>query len=135
MSLSKARITLVSVFLLFFVIQISAIIVVFCKGEIYSHEMLKILLRLLVIYSVHFAVIFGGIFGQHVSGGHQAPKYAFSIALFLSIIWNCLLCWRPLFFCFSINDTSASLLDYMNNVGSSSSILVAGALSFFFARR
>lgn len=135
MSLTRARIILVSVFLIFFVIQISSIIFVFCKGEIYAHEMLKILLRLLVIYSVHFAIIVGGIFGQHASGELQAPRYAFWIALFLSVIWNGLLCWRPIFFCWSINDTSANLLDYMNNVGSYSSFLIAGALSFFFAKR
>ncbi|HLG12944.1 MAG TPA: hypothetical protein VJH03_00250 [Blastocatellia bacterium] len=135
MRTTRARLILVSVFLVFFVLMIGAIFVPFQKGEIYSESMLTLLKKLLAVYSVHLAVIFGGIFGQWKSGIDKVPTLPFWIGLVLVFIWNALLAWRFLVFCFSEKDTVGALSAYLDTVVPATSFLVAGALSFFFAKR
>jgi hypothetical protein len=141
MTITKARNVLVAIFLASLVIQIGAVILTYTEGAIASKDLSTLLLKLLAVYSVHLAVIFGGIFAQQQDGQPvQTPTTAFWVAVVVAAIWNVLLIWRSIAFCaaafnINLNDNVLSLSTYIDDVSKAGSFLVAGALAFFFTKR
>jgi hypothetical protein len=134
MSLNQARNIIFGIFLFFFLIQIASIVIVFIGDKIYSDEMINTLLKFLTIYSVHFAVIFGAVFGQRQFRNRRVPKNVFWFALILISLWNIFLAWRSVFFVFDQEDTISDLVKYITTVGQASAFLIAGALTYFFTK-
>jgi ascorbate-specific PTS system EIIC-type component UlaA len=135
MSITRARVALVTVFLVGFVSQVLAIAATYLKGEILSKELLALLVKILAVYSVPFAVILGSVFGESKGGVRRASAFAFWLAVILAAIWNLLLAWRTLTFSLATEDSVPELSTYLETISSGGSFLVAGALAYFFAKR
>lgn len=144
MSSAHARAWLVWTFIIGLSVQCLAVIVAYLSRAIATPDLVDLLKRLLSIYSIHFAVILGSIFGKSSpapatgdSGGEA--NLAFRVAITLSVLWNLMLIWRTLLFGFDAFDTHSTdrtdfLASYLDAVASASSFLVAGALAFFFRK-
>jgi hypothetical protein len=135
MHVVQARVGIVAVFVLGLVIQAVFVILPFLRGYIDSDDVQALLLKLLDVYSVHLAVVFGGIFGQARSGRISVSRAAFWVAFILAVIWNLLLLWRSLSFGLMSIGTVKDLKEYLEAVASASSFLVAGSLAYFFSER
>lgn len=131
----RARAYLLTVFLTGLLIHSIALIYAYLRPAIYPETLTQLLIKILGIYSIHFAIIFGGIFGQSVTKTQKASKAIFWIAFSLAILWNLLLVWRTVVFSFASEDSSLELSKYLEEVSKASSFLVAGALAFFFANK
>ena len=144
MIFARARTWLVWTFIIGLSIQCLAVIAAFTSRAISTADLIDLLKRLLSIYSIHFAVILGSVFGKSgaVSKAHGAESdaiLAFRVALTLSVLWNLMLIWRTLQFGVHAFDTQSTdrtdlLVSYLEAVASASSFLVAGALAFFFGK-
>lgn len=141
MTVGRARIALVAIFVSGLTAQVAAVILTYSRGTIAYDDLTSLLLKLLAIYSVHLGVIFGGIFAQQKDSGKKAaPTTAFWLAVALGGIWNVLLLWRSLSFgmaAFNPNseDNVDRLASYLQNISTASAFLVTGALAFFFAKK
>ena len=135
MKMTRARGFLLSIFILFFVVAAASIIVPFINREVYSDSMLAMLKKLLTVYSVPFAVIVGGIFGQRKSQLKSVPPFAFWSFLILAVIWNIFVVWRIVWFALAHDDTVGALTAYLDRVVPFCYFLVAVGLSYFFAKR
>ena len=135
MPITRARVALVALFLGGFALQAAAVVYTYTKGEILSKEVLSLLVRLLAVYSVPLAVIFGGVFGQQDGGERRAPSFAFWLAAVLAGVWNVLLAWRTVAFTVAAEDSVPELAEYLEAVSSAGSFLVAGALAYFFTKK
>ena len=141
MTTTRARVVLVGTFLVSLVIQVGVVVATYVEGAIASKDLTSLLLKLLAIYSVHLAVIFGGIFAQTQTTNHvNVPTVSFWIATVVAAIWNLLLLWRSIAFGvagFNVNieDSVLSFATYLDDVSKASSFLVVGALAFFFTKR
>jgi hypothetical protein len=102
----------------------------YLRGEIYADELLSPMSKLIAIYSVPFAVILGGIFGQRRS--KKAQSSVFWVAICLTLIWNLLLAWRSVAFALMKEDSVVELSKYFDAMAIYSSSLIAGLLSYFF---
>lgn len=143
MTMNRARISLVTIFLISLVIQLTAVIFTYSRGAIAYADLATLLLKLMAIYSVHLGLIVGGIFAQYQDGKRRtqsAPTTAFWLAAILISIWNGLLLWRCLSFGVAAlnpdsEDNVDNLSSYLQNISSASSFLVAGSLAFFFTKK
>ena len=143
MTITRARVFLVAIFVGSLAIQLATIIFTYTRGAIAYDDLTNALLKVLAIYSVHLALICGGIFAQYQNGragAETAPAMAFWLAVILVGIWNMLLLWRCLSFGMAaINpdseDNVEKLLTYFQSISSASSFLVAGSLAFFFTKK
>jgi hypothetical protein len=141
MTVTQARAVLVTIFLVGWAVQVVAVILTYSEGAIAYGDLTSLLTKLLAVYSVHFGVIFGGIFAQQQDGNSaRVPATAFYLAVAASLIWNALLAWRSIMFSVaaydpSKDDSSSQLMAYIETIASASSFLVVGALAFFFAKR
>lgn len=133
MTLTKARGILASTFLSGLLIQAVAVIYVYLNNGVKPDTLKALLIKLLTVYSVHLAIILGGIFGQQ--GRNKPTGLAFKIALAVSVIWNLLLVWRSVKFGLSAEDSAKELIEYLGDISSASAFLVAGALTYFFSKQ
>jgi hypothetical protein len=141
MSFVKARMCLVWTFIIGLSTQCLAIIAAFCSRAISTADLIDLLKLLLSIYSIHFAVILGSIFGKSsaMTGTKKVASLPFRMSMSLSVLWNLMLIWRTLQFGINAFDTrstdsTALLVSYLSSVAGASSFLVAGALAFVFGR-
>lgn len=138
MTINKARVFLLVPFLTSLIIHVMAVMTVYHAGAIYRDDLTTLLPKILTIYSVHLAAVFGGIFGQHSRGGEQAPVAAFWIALAVTSLWNLLLVWRSIVFgliAFNIGeDRINDYMAYLDIISASGAFLVVGALAYFFSK-
>ena len=141
MTIARARVSIVAVFLACLVVQAAAVILAYSKDAIAYGDLASLVTKLLAVYSVHLAVIFGGMFAQHSEDEPVlAPPVAFWLALVLAVMLNLLLAWRSVLFTVAAFDSSRDdsvehLMSYIETISSASSFLVAGALTFFFAKK
>jgi len=145
MSYRGARNALVALFVGSLVAQICAVIVTYSKEVIADRDLVNILLKLLAVYGVHLTIMIGGIVArqQDEKGKPQskkAPATAFRVAIALAALWNLLLVWRSVKFGMGAFDENSEdnvdlLTDYIDKIAAGGSFLVAGFLSFFFAKR
>lgn len=145
MTVTRARVVLVSLFLISLIVQAVAIIITYSEEAISNKDLSSLITKLLSVYAVHLAVIFGGIFAQQRNASQKGrsarvPGLAFWLAIVLAVIWNLLLVWRSVVFGMAAFDVSSEdnvghLSNYMDTIASSGSFLVAGALTFFFSKR
>lgn len=141
MTMTRARIVLIAMFVGSLAIQILAVIVTYSKGTIAYDDLTNLLVKLLVIYSVHLGVIFGAIFAQAGREKDKAPpSTAFSVAVILAAMWNLLLVWRSVSFGMAAYDPDSEdnvdqLSSYLQTISSAGSFLVTGALAFFFTKK
>lgn len=120
-------------------IHVLAIFVIFHAGAIYRDDLTSLLPKILAIYSIHFAVMLGGVFGRKDSTrAKQVPAGMFWMALTLILIWNLLLVWRSVSFtlaAFQIGEDKISdYVSYLTTVSSSGAFLIVGALAYFFSK-
>lgn len=132
MTMNRARLGLLGIFLTFLIAQITAFLLVGYK--MWPEDLESLILKLLTIYSVPLTVVLGGIFAQ--LGGHTkkpSPGVVWT-ALILAGVWNGLLLWRSIAFSLASQDSASGLIKYLDAVSSGGSFLVAGALTFFFTK-
>jgi hypothetical protein len=118
--------------------------IAYSEEAISNKDLSSLIIKLLSVYSVHLAVIFGGIFAQQRNVNHKgrsarAAGLAFWLAIVLAVIWNLLLVWRSVMFGMAAFDVSSEdnvgyLSNYIESIASAGSFLVAGALTFFFSK-
>ena len=99
MTLVRARMLLVGIFLSGLILQSMCILAVYSKAAITSNDVTTLLVKVLEIYSVPLAVILGGIFARpanptQTGASEAAPSTAFWVAVGLALVWNALLLWR-----------------------------------------
>lgn len=145
MTIMRARVALAVSFLVSLIIQAVAIIVTYSEEAISYKDLSTLITKLLSVYAIHLAIIFGGIFAQHQNAKQkarpeQAPGGAFWIAIVLAVMWNMLLVWRSVKFGMAAFDVTSEdnvnhLSNYIDTIASAGSFLVAGALTFFFSKR
>jgi len=137
MTLTRAQVSLATVFVVGLVSQIAIMFYTRHKGAIYPDEQTTLISKLLGVYAVHLAVIIGGVFSQQIENQQQVPVFAFWFALVLAAVWNLLLLSRSASFIFPKEgaDTVGEYVTYLTTIASASSFLVAAALAFFFTRR
>ena len=131
MKVGRVRVILMCLFLLGFAAQVAAIISV--GDKIFSDERQALIMRLLTIYSVHLSVVLGGIFAHRPNPKARTSFLGWS-AILVVLLWNALLVWRSVAFSVASQDSAAQLASYLEQVGSASSFLVSGALTFFFVK-
>jgi hypothetical protein len=138
MTTMRAAVYLFTPFFAALVIHLFVILLVFQKAAIYPEDVSSLMPKILAIYSVHFAVILGGIFGRKQSRAKKNIDAVFWIALSLVIVWNLLLVWRSVTFGlagFGIGqDATDSYISYLTTVSSSSTFLIVGGLAYFFSK-
>lgn len=139
MTTTRARVSLLAIFITSFVIQSTAVAFAFMKGNIYSSELLELILVLLQVYSVPLAIILGGIFGGSFPRRSRAmeltPSNYFWSAFMLALVWNVFLLWRSVAFGFVGLGNVTEVASYLKEVSSYSVWLVAGCLAFYFSKR
>ncbi|PHJ69134.1 hypothetical protein VF14_03075 [Nostoc linckia z18] len=134
MTIGKARAILLYIFIFFFLFIILLIIIPYIKGDYGGDSLINLIIKVLVVYSIHFGVIAGGIFGQEISDRRLSSLVPFKLALVMVLIWNILLTWRCIVFTFIETDTTdKELANYIDTIAPASSFLVSGALAYFFA--
>lgn len=139
MTITRARVCLLSVFLTALILQSVAMAYAFLKSRIYSNELSDLILALLQIYSVHLAICIGGIFGGFFVGSSKTTKLTpnnyFWIAFLLVLVWNLFVVWRSVAFGFVGVGTVPEVGDYLKQVSAYSTWLVAGCLTFYFSKK
>lgn len=141
MTVAWARVVLVAIFLIGLAVQLVAVMVAYSKNFIAYGDLTNLLTKLLAVYSVHLAVIFGGIFAQQQNDQQVlVTATPFRLAVALAVGWNLLLMWRSVMFGMAAfdpekDDNVDRLSSYIENIASASSFLVTGALAFFFAKK
>lgn len=145
MTYPKARTALVVLFVCALVVQVSAVVLTYSKGLITDNDLVNVLLKLLAIYGVHLTVIIGGIVAQAQDNKVKprpqgVPSTAFWVALTLASLWNLLLVWRSVKFGLAAYDENSEdnvelLTNFIEKIAAGGSFLVAGFLTFFFAKR
>jgi len=133
MNLNFGRISLLIIFLVFLAAQIILIYTVGLANRIFVDEQSALITQLLSIYSVHLAVILGGIFAVKGRGRPSAAPFLIWSAIVLSLAWNGLLFAGTMSFMFSAAWKLHDIRNYLETVSRASSFLVAGALAYFFA--
>lgn len=144
MTLARARILLVSIFVGGLVLQSVCILIVYAKSAISSNDVTNLLVKMLGIYSVPLAVILGGIFARpakssQAGASEAAPSTAFFVSVGLALVWNALILWRGVSFSVAafnpaIKDDVNLFTSYVDGISKASSFLVAGALAYFFSK-
>lgn len=132
MNMNRARFSLLSIFIIFLVVQLVALSVV--SQKMWPEEYQALMLKVLAIYSVHLTVILGAIFAQSKTQLKGAPTELAWTAILLTLIWNLPLAWRSVSFSIADHDSVQNLLKFYDGVSSASSFLVTGALAFFFTK-
>lgn len=136
MTITKARSVLLSIFVISFLLITLLIIIPFIKGEYGSESLLTLVKKILVVYSVHFGVIAGGIFGKENPKRTLTSGLSFRLAFVMALIWNILLVWRCVAFTFIETDTTdEEIVNYIDTIAPASSFLISGALVFFFTNQ
>jgi hypothetical protein len=143
MNLNRPRAILVMIFLAGVVISLASVFVTYAKAVIASGDVVSLLLKMLEIYAIPFAIILGGIFARP-SAPEPTPEEsqrtsAFWVAACLAALWNCLILSRCLLFLHASfepqsGDNVQMFNSYLDEISKGSSFLVAGALSYFFAK-
>jgi hypothetical protein len=144
MTLVRARMLLVGIFLFGLILQCICILIVYSKAAITSDDVTTLLVKVLEIYSVPLAVILGGIFARPANAvptgaSEVTPSTAFWVAVGLALVWNALLLWRGAAFSVaafrpSIEDNVNLFASYLDAISRASLFLVAGALAYFFSK-
>ena len=132
MTMNGARFVLLSVFIGFLIVQMVALSIV--NQKMWPDEFQAAILKVLAVYSVHLTVILGAIFGQTGTQVKDAPAELAWAAILLALLWNLLLGWRAVSFSLASQDSVQNLVKFYDGVSSTSSFLVAGALTFFFTK-
>ena len=138
MSVVKARVILFIIFFLGLVLQVVAIQVAFSKDHIYAAERFNLIFILVQVYSVHLAIVIGGIFNASLPRSRRAestPIYLFVIAVLLVLAWNGFLVWPSIAFGFMSRGTDTDLAEQFTQVSTYSSWLLAGLLAFYFSKK
>jgi hypothetical protein len=106
----------------------------YLKGMMYAEDFESLTLQILAIYSIPLGVILGAFFAQ---GKLPVPSgsSAFHAAFVLSFLWNALLIVRSLIFLFGKEDFVGDFTSFLQKASAASSFLIAGVLSFFFAKK
>jgi hypothetical protein len=133
MTMARVRSTLFIMFLASLALQVIAFF--FVRYKMWPEDFQALILRILTIYSVPLAVVLGGIAAQPRDGLAAAPLLPGWAAIVLTALWNLLLIGRSLGFVLAEQDSVASAVSYLDAVASSSSFLVAGVITAFFAVR
>lgn len=130
------RAAIVGIFLSFLSAGAAAFAVVRMRGRIYDDELQDALLKLLSIYAVHLAVVFGAVFAQPKRKETASiSRLTAAVSLGVALLWNILLSWRTFAFAFVPEDSLTAVIKYMDGVSAASSFLVTGMLAFIFTRR
>lgn len=135
LTFNNARVILIFNFIFFFVSIILLLIFPFLKSEITSETLIDLLKKIISIYSVHFGVIVGGVFGKDFSSEVLTSKTPFWLAFVLTLIWNILMTWPMIIFSFTTMYTDQNISDYIDSIPTLSSFLVSGSLAYFFAKK
>lgn len=135
MLITRARLSLIGLFLAGLVSQIIGVLLVFSEHSLRHQDLVSLLSKLLAIYSVQFAVMLGGIFAEDEGVVVARAQSAFWVAFVTSLLWNCIFVVRTALFVFAQNDSSQALASYFDTVSASSSFLVSGALAYFFTKK
>ena len=141
---TQARTRLVWTFVIGLSVQCIAVVAAFTARAIATSDLIDLFKQLLSIYSIHFAIILGSVFGKggvspQIRKAESDTVLAFRVAFALSVLWNLMLVWRTLQFGVHAfepqsNDRSDLLVTYLDAVAGASSFLIAGALAFFFGK-
>jgi hypothetical protein len=112
----------------------------YAKATISNDDLTNVTLKLLAAYSVHLAVIFGGIFGAPKKKVADPAGTAGIVAIGVSAVWTAVVLVRLLLFALAVLDAGrvdsvGAVTSYIDSVSSASTFLVAGALAYFFASR
>jgi hypothetical protein len=129
---TRFRLTILAVFGGSLLLQVIAIYVV--RGHMWPEELPQAIARLMSLYSIHLAVVLGGIFAR---SRERLPRVSSALAwtaIALVALWNAMLVARTISFAVADADSIGDLLKYWDIVGSSSSFLVVGVLAFVFTR-
>ena len=130
-TLNQARAILFTVFVFGLVAQFLALVSV--QAEMRPGELQALTLQLLGSYGVHLGVMIAGVFAQEGSKTRRVAMLPFWIAMTLALLWNLLLGWFT--YAFITSNSSVTLLaEQITAVSQASSFLVAGALTYFFAK-
>jgi len=131
MSMNRARLALLLIFVASLLLQAGAFFVV--RPEMWPNEFQALLLRLLAIYSIQLSVVLAGIFAQPSAVLAPPPAGLTWAALLATSAWNLLLILRSTSFVLS-EDSVTDLMKDLETIASASSFLVAGAIAFFFGK-
>ena len=132
--MTGSRAILLSIFAGALVIECIAMSVAGYRGVIYSSDVTNLIVKLLAVYSVHFAVMIGGIFATTRRSAARPTALARGIAFALASIWNLLLLVRIVAFAAADTDSIVELDRYLTLISAGGSFLVAGMLAYFFAK-
>jgi len=139
MTITQGRNTLFAIFLAGLTTQVVAVILPYRAETIRDGEMLAVLTKLILVYSVHFGVMLGGVFARQQNTRGRVAAPAFVVAVVVTLAWNLLLAWRSIAFAAGAfnplsEDSPDDLIAYLDSIADHSSFLVVGALAFFFAQ-
>lgn len=132
--MTGSRAILLSIFGGALVIECVAMFIAGYRGVIYSSDVTDLVVKLLAVYSVHFAVMIGGIFARTGRPAGRPTTLTRGIAIGLASMWNLLLLVRILAFAAADTDSIVELDRYVTLISAGGSFLVAGMLAYFFSK-
>lgn len=146
MRIERAQLRLAFVFLGGLVLNAVLVAITYTKGAIYSEDLRSLLTSLAGVYSVPLASVLGGIFGQRESAAGVTPPATFWLAFGVALLWNFLLILRSVMFAVAgfgegaasitrAQDSVEEFSTYITTVSAATTFLVAGLLTYFFAKR
>lgn len=135
MTFTRVRAALIVIFLLTLGAALSLVILDYGSHAIRDADMRILITSLFAIYSVHLAIIAGGLFGANKQSEQVQARLSMSFALTTATIWNLLILVRTIMFVADSHDSWLALKSFYELAASSGSFLVAGSLAYFFAAR
>ncbi len=131
MTMARARVTLVALFLASLIIQLVAFFLV--RSRMWPEEFPVLIQKIFSIYSVPLAVVLGGMIAKRHDAPAAAPVSLAWITIVLTALWNLVLMGRSLAFALAEQDSVTSAASDLGMFAAFSSFLVAGVISAFFA--
>ena len=104
-------------------------------GSLRAEGFYALLLTLLSVYSMPFAVILASVFGDRGARSNRYSNFSFRIAMTVTVLWNVLFCSISMIYRLDGHSGWRGLNRHLQEVSTSASFLIAGALTFFFSQR
>lgn len=134
-----ARNVIVIEFVLALALAIVVAFVAYAKETISASDLRGLVLQLFSTFSVHLAVILGGIFASTSRSRQAQVGSAGWVAIVTALLWNGILLGRQGLFLAAVfdpgrADSMEELVTFLQTFAEPSSFLVTGALAFFFTK-
>ena len=135
MTSKSTQIALISIFSFSLAFCYGVCVVVIFNNIIYEESLGPLLKHFTILYSVPFATIIAGVIAKRRSKPkNPPPSHVTLLAISFAVIWNVLVLILILLFALGITERLETVYNQYEDIMPSSTFLLAGALTYFFAK-